>query len=108
MDGVNDMAEDYRRLFILRHLGAPRQACRLRRFPMTRRLRVITILCLSVGLLALGSPVRAQAPATQTGSQFYLAYVKAFDAAKKIEELLPFMSAERKKQIEATPAAERA
>jgi hypothetical protein len=75
---------------------------------MTRRLRAISSLCLSVGLLALGSPARAQAPAGQTGSQFYLEYQKAFSAAKKIEDLLPFMSAGTRKQIESTPAKDRA
>jgi hypothetical protein len=34
-------------------------------------------------------------------------YRKAFDAAKKIEDVLPFMSAETTKQVQATPAAER-
>jgi hypothetical protein len=44
----------------------------------------------------------------QTASQFYMQYRAAFDKAKAIEDLLSFMSAPRRKQMEATPAAERA
>ena len=47
------------------------------------------------------------AQATQSASDFYLQYRKAFDAAKKIEDVLPFMSADTTKQIQATPPAER-
>jgi hypothetical protein len=42
-----------------------------------------------------------------SASDFYLQYRKAFDAAKKIEDVLPFMSADTTKQIQATPTAER-
>jgi hypothetical protein len=76
--------------------------------PMTRRLRVVSALCLPMVVLALSSPVRAQAPAGQTGTQFYVEYQKAFSAAKKIEDLLPYMSAGTKKQVEATPPKDRA
>jgi len=48
----------------------------------------------------------AQAP-TKTASQFYMDYRAAFDKAQKIEELFPFMSADSRKRVEATPAAER-
>jgi hypothetical protein len=34
-------------------------------------------------------------------------YRAAFDKAKAVEDILPFMSAERRKQVESTPAAER-
>jgi hypothetical protein len=50
--------------------------------------------------------VSAQTPA-QTASQFYLEYRKAFDASKRVEDLLPFMAAETRARIEATPSAER-
>lgn len=43
----------------------------------------------------------------QTASQFYMQYRAAFDKAKAIEDLLPFMSAPRRKQMEATPAGEK-
>ena len=63
------------------------------------------IICLPMVLLAAAS-VFAQA-ATQSASDFYLQYRKAFDAAKKIEDVLPYMSADTTKQIQATPPAER-
>ena len=65
-----------------------------------------SVICLPIVLLATSS-LFAQA-ATQSASDFYLQYRKAFDSAKKIEDVVPFMSADTKKQIEATPAAERA
>jgi len=65
-----------------------------------------TLICLPLVLLATASAF-AQA-ATQSPSDFYMQYRKAFDAAKKIEDVMPFMSADTTKQIQATPAAERA
>jgi len=65
-----------------------------------------TVICLPLVLLATAS-VFSQA-ATQSPSDFYLQYRKAFDAAKKIEDVMPFMSADTTKQIQATPPAERA
>lgn len=57
-----------------------------------------------VMLMSAAAPALAQATATD----FYTQYRKAFEAAKKIDELLPYMSAARRKQVEETPAAERA
>jgi hypothetical protein len=62
-----------------------------------------SFVCLPIVLLATAS-LFAQA---QTPSAFYLQYRKAFDAAKKIEDVLPFMSADTTKQIQSTPPAER-
>jgi hypothetical protein len=73
---------------------------------MSRWLRIARVVCLPVVLLALSVPVFAQASAA-TASDFYLQYRKAFDAAKKIEDVLPMMSAKTRGQVEATPAAER-
>ena len=70
---------------------------------MRRVLRAGAI-CLPMLLLVTAS-VFAQAATTP--SDFYLQYRKAFDAAKKIEDVLPFMSADTTKQIQATPPAER-
>ena len=64
------------------------------------------IIALPIVLLATTS-IFAQA-AGQSASDFYLQYRKAFDAAKKIEDVLPYMSAETTKQVQATPPAERA
>lgn len=66
----------------------------------------IPIAALAAALLLTSAAMSAQAPA-QTASQFYLEYRKAFDAAKRVEDLLPFLSAETRARIEATPAAER-
>ena len=65
-----------------------------------------SIICLPIVLLATAS-LFAQA-AGPSASDFYLQYRKAFDAAKKIEDVMPFMSADTTKQIQATPPAERA
>jgi hypothetical protein len=62
------------------------------------------VICLPILLLVTAS-VFAQAATSP--SDFYLQYRKAFDAAKKIEDVLPFMSADTTKQIQATPPAER-
>src|SRR5204862_6695317 len=64
-----------------------------------------SVICLPIVLLATAS-VLAQA-STQSASDFYLQYRKAFDGAKKIEDVMPFMSAETTKQVQATPSAER-
>ena len=68
-------------------------------------LRTLSVFCLAATMLFAAAPASAQAPAT--ASDFYLQYRKAFDAAKKVEDLLPYMSAATRKQIESTPAAER-
>jgi Domain of unknown function (DUF4878) len=70
-----------------------------------RRLLRATVVCSAIVLLATGS-LFAQAAAA-SASDFYLQYRKAFDAAKKIEDVLPFMSADMTKQIQATPPAQR-
>jgi hypothetical protein len=48
-----------------------------------------------------------QAPAAQTATQFYKTYQAACAKATKVDDLLPFMTADGKKQVEATPAAQR-
>ena len=69
-----------------------------------RRVLRAGVICLPILLLVTAS-VFAQAATSP--SDFYLQYRKAFDAAKKIEDVLPFMSADTTKQIQATPPAER-
>ena len=49
----------------------------------------------------------ASAQAQKTATQFYMEYVAAFATAKTIEDILPFMAAENRKQVEATPKDER-
>src|ERR1700750_2922623 len=69
-----------------------------------RRVLRAGVICLPM-LLLVTAFVFAQAATSP--SDFYLQYRKAFDAAKKIEDVLPFMSADTTKQIQATPPAER-
>ena len=56
--------------------------------------------------LALAAAALAQKPG-QTASQFYMAYRAAFDKAKAIEELLPYMSKKSRAEVQSTPARER-
>ena len=66
------------------------------------------LVALLVGVMlvpALSPPVAAQ---TQTASQFYLAYRTAFDKAKKIDDLFPYMSKENIDKVNQTPAGDRA
>jgi hypothetical protein len=47
-----------------------------------------------------------QAP-PKTPTDFYLSYLAAMEKAKKVEDLVPFMTAEHRKQMESTPAEQR-
>ena len=59
--------------------------------------------------LALAVPALAGAgQAPQSATEFYQAYRKAFAKAQKVEDLLPMMAANRRAQMEKTPAEERA
>jgi hypothetical protein len=78
---------------------------RLWRIRMKHLVRVVAALCLPVFLLGVTRPVHAQA---KTASQFYMEWRKAFDTAKKMEDLLPWMSADVRKQMESTPPGDRA
>jgi hypothetical protein len=61
-----------------------------------------------VASFLLVSLVARPAPAqTETASQFYMRYRTAFDNAKKIEDLAPFLSKKSLDMVNATPAAER-
>jgi hypothetical protein len=70
-------------------------------------MKVVGLVAVLVGVLlapSLAPPAVAQ---TQTASQFYMAYRAAFDKAKKVEELFPFMSKKTIDQVNQTAAAER-
>jgi hypothetical protein len=78
---------------------------------MRSTLRTLAALCVSFTVAtAAAAIVSAQgaAAANQTASQFYMAYRAAFDKATTIDDVLPYMAADMRKQIEATPAADRA
>jgi hypothetical protein len=67
--------------------------------------RVFTLgLALAVAMPALASAGQA----TQSATEFYQAYRKAFAKAQKIEDLMPMMAASRRAQVEKTPADDRA
>jgi hypothetical protein len=59
------------------------------------------------GLILAGGVVAAGPPAKQTATQFYMAYRAAFEKATKIEDVLPYMCADNRKQVEATPEPDR-
>ena len=68
------------------------------------------VVCLAA-VLAGAWVSAAQTPApqkAQTASQFYVSYRQAFDKAKKIDDLLPYMAEKNRKQVAATSAADRA
>jgi len=67
---------------------------------MRRLIRVVAVVAV-VG--ATVASALAQSPA----QEFYLAYRKAFEAAKTIDELTPFLSVTARTQVEATPAEDR-
>jgi hypothetical protein len=66
-----------------------------------------TVLCLAVcGAVLAGGVAVAGKAASQTATQFYMAYRAAFDKATKIDDILPFMCAANRKQVEGTPKAD--
>jgi len=71
-------------------------------FSVRVRVAAVALVAVSLGLTAL----QAQKP--QSGTEFYLAYKAAFDKAKKIEDIYPYMAKERLAQMKETPAADRA
>jgi hypothetical protein len=73
--------------------------------PLPRRTLLTALLVLVVSVST--AHAQASAPAGESATQFYLRYLAAFQKAQKIEDVLPYMSAERRKMVEETPAAER-
>jgi hypothetical protein len=69
-------------------------------------MRMDRTLALAAAMLATGLLASATA-ADQTASQFYTAYRAAFDKAKSIDELLPFMAKKNVDQVKATPEEQR-
>lgn len=65
---------------------------------MRRRMVASSVL---VVLVAMASLAAGQ---EQTATQFYMTYRAAFDKAQAVEEILPYMSAERRKQVESMDA----
>jgi hypothetical protein len=66
--------------------------------------RIFTLgLALAIAVPALASEEQS----SQSATEFYQAYRKAFAKAQKMEDLLPMMAANRRAQMEKTPADER-
>ena len=60
-------------------------------------------------MLLLGAvSATAQTPTPKSAAEFYMQYRKVFDSATKIDQLLPYMAADTRKEIESTPPTERA
>ena len=70
-------------------------------------MQVFRIFALGVALAIAAPSLAGTEQASQTGTEFYQAYRKAFAKAQKIEDILPFMAASRKAEMEKTPADER-
>jgi hypothetical protein len=68
--------------------------------------RLARFVTASLMLALLSTAALAQQPA-QTASQFYMKYRAAFDKAKTVDDILPYMAKENRAQVEATPAADR-
>jgi len=64
----------------------------------------LNAIAVSLFLVLLAAPAWAQATATE----FYLEYRKAFESAASIGDVLPFLAAAVRKDIESTPTDERA
>ena len=71
---------------------------------MTKRLFKTAFLAFVLSSFMALSSVAAQ---TGTPTQFYMSYRAAFEKAQKIEDLLPFLAAKNRQQVEKTPADER-
>jgi hypothetical protein len=67
--------------------------------------RRVFILGLVLSFAAPALAAAGQAP--QSATEFYQAYRKVFAKAQKIEDLLPMMAANRRAQVDKTPADER-
>jgi hypothetical protein len=63
-------------------------------------------LAMLVALAGAGTLAKSPQPA-QTPTEFYLAYRAAFDKATKVDDLFPYLAAANRKQVEATPKADR-
>ncbi len=71
---------------------------------MTRRAAAGLAVLLLAG--ATVAPVLAQK--TETATQFYMKFREAFDKAKSIDDLLPYMSKQNVDQVKMTPEKDRA
>ncbi len=76
-----------------------------------RALRLARFVSLSLMLTLMSLSLintAAFAQSQQTASQFYMKFRAAFEKAKTVDELLPYMAKENRAQIAATPADDKA
>jgi hypothetical protein len=71
-------------------------------------MKVVGLVAVLVGALLAPSLAQPAIAQTQTASQFYMAYRSAFDKAKKVDDLFPYLSKKMLDQVNQTPAGERA
>ena len=63
---------------------------------------------LTFGVIAgLASSASVAASQTGTATAFYMTYRTAFDKAQKIEDLLPYLAAKNRQDVQKTPADDR-
>ena len=67
-------------------------------------IRMLVLLVGAAAWLSTGAFARPQAG---TATAFYMSYRAAFEKAQKIEELLPYLAAKNRQEVEKTPADER-
>jgi hypothetical protein len=72
----------------------------------------VCVLAIAVSAVAVqaqsqGKMQPGAAAKVQTAAEFYQRYLTAFEKAKTVDDILPYMAAENRKQVEATPKADR-
>src|SRR5262245_47965137 len=87
----------------------PLQSLQRKSFPSKESEMMLVCRVLTLGLvLSLAAPALAiTEQATQTATEFYQAYRKAFAKAQKVEDIMPMMAASQRAKMEKTPADER-
>ena len=71
-------------------------------FAQTRRVSAGVLVVLLTGAWAQAQPAKPQ-----TATDFYKQYLAACAKATKVEDILPYWPTDRRKEVEATPAAKR-
>jgi len=67
-----------------------------------------TLLAAMISAFMLFAPPTAAQKAAQTPTQFYMQYRDAWQKAKSIDELMPYLGQESRAEIDATPKEKRA
>jgi len=70
-------------------------------------LRYIALAVVALVVALSSTSLVAASSQTGTPTEFYMSYRAAFEKAQKIEELVPFLAAKFRQEVEKTPADER-